>query len=84
MTQATADSAIAVHVRKAVRERFNPTPVDLPDDFKLFEFKALGNFGNLHDAHYVDALGTGADQALATARELGLANIERRAVRLLR
>src|SRR4029077_19627936 len=37
MTQATADSAIAVHVRKAVRERFTPTAVDLPDDFKLFE-----------------------------------------------
>jgi peroxiredoxin len=70
MTQATADSAIAVHVRKAVRERFNPTPVDLPDDFKLFEFKALGNFGNLHDAHYVDALGTGADQALALPMQL--------------
>ena len=70
MTQATADSAIAVHVRHAVRERFTPTAVDLPEDFKLFEFKALGNFGNLHDAHYVDALGTGADQALVLPMQL--------------
>jgi peroxiredoxin len=70
MSQATADSTIAVHVRKAIRERFKPTPVDLPGDFKYFEFKGLGSFGNLLDNHWVDALGTGDEQALVLPVQL--------------
>src|SRR5207249_11078374 len=46
---------IAVHVRKAVRERFTVAPVALPDNFKYFEYKGLGGSGNLYDAHYADA-----------------------------
>ncbi len=70
MTQATADSAIAVHVRKAIRERFTPTPVGLPKGFAYSQFKGLGNFGNLHDDHWIDALGTGDEQALVLPVQL--------------
>jgi peroxiredoxin len=70
VSQADADNAIAVHIRAAIRERFKATPVELPGDFKFFEFKGLGSFGNLHDPHWVDALGSGAEQALALPMQL--------------
>lgn len=70
LSQADADAKIAVHVRKAIRERFAAAPVDLPAEFKFVEYKGLGGFGNLHDPHYVDALGTGSDQALALPVQL--------------
>jgi peroxiredoxin len=70
VSQAAADSAIAVHIRRAIRERFKPTSVDLPGNFKYFQFKGLGSFGSLHDNHWVDALGTGADQAVALPMQL--------------
>jgi len=70
LTQAQADNEIAVHIRKAVRERFKPTPVDLGADFKLIEFKAVGSSGNFRPPGYVDALGSGAGQALALPVQL--------------
>jgi peroxiredoxin len=70
MSQASADGAIAAHIRKAIREGFKPTPVDLPGNFKYFEFKGLGSVGNLHDNHWVDALGTGDQQALVLPMQL--------------
>lgn len=70
LSQADADNTIAPHIRKAIRERFTATAIDLPEDFQFFEFKGLGSFGNLHNHQYVDALGTGADQALVLPMQL--------------
>lgn len=70
LTQAQADNEIAVHIRQAVRRDFQPTPVNLGRDFKLFEFKAVGSSGNFRPAGYVDALGSGAGQALALPVQL--------------
>lgn len=70
LSQTDADNAIAPHLRKAIRERFTATAIELPEDFQFFEFKGLGSFGNLHNHHYVEALGTGADQALVLPMQL--------------
>lgn len=70
LSQADADSTIAPLIRKAIRERFTATPIELPEDFQFFEFKGLGSFGNLHNHHYAEALGTGADQALVLPMQL--------------
>jgi peroxiredoxin len=40
------DDEIAEQIRKALRKSFKPMKVDLPDDFKFFEFKALGSSGD--------------------------------------
>lgn len=70
LTQAQADNEFAVHIRKAVRENFTPTTVDLGAGFKLVEFKAVGSSGNFRPPAYVDALGSGAGQALALPVQL--------------
>jgi peroxiredoxin len=70
VSQSQADNKIVRHIRKAIRERFKADPVDLGTNFKLFEFKSLGSFGNLLDHEWVDALGTGADQALVLPMQL--------------
>lgn len=69
-TQADADAKIAVHLRKAMRETFQPNPVDLGTTFNFFEFKSLGSPGNLHDHAWRDALGTGDEQALVLPVQL--------------
>ena len=70
VSQSQADNEIVRHIRKAIRERFKADPVDLGTNFKFFEFKALGSFSNLLDNHWVDALGTGDEQALVLPMQL--------------
>ncbi len=70
VSQSQADNEILRHIRKAIRERFKADPVDLGTNFKFFEFKSLGSFGNLLDNEWVDALGTGDQQALVLPVQL--------------
>jgi hypothetical protein len=64
LSQAEADAKIVPLIRRAVRTQFKITPVELPGDFDDLGFKGLGSVGQLLANKYVEALGSGSDQAL--------------------
>lgn len=64
LSQADADAGLTPHIRRAVRQEFVITPIELPADFAFPGFTSLGSPGNLLDSTYRDAIGSGSAQAL--------------------